>query len=111
MNAVLNAKLKELADKVRSFAEKEVSDNLIQAAQEMDKAGIVRLGRKIAAPFDLIWSCYEGGPRMCGRCESCLRFRRALTETGNREWFLHETKRAIHRGFGAQAPDRPRPAL
>ncbi len=30
--------LKELADKVRSFAEKEVSDNLIQAAQEMDKA-------------------------------------------------------------------------
>ncbi len=51
------------------------------------KTGVVRMGRRISAPFDLMWSCYEGRSRMCGRCESCLRLRRALERTGNLEWF------------------------
>jgi len=54
----------------------------------LDKKGVVRLGRKIGAPFDLMWSCYEGGRAMCWGCESCLRLRRALTATGNWDWFL-----------------------
>lgn len=29
-------------------------------------------------PFDLVWSCYEGGPSPCLRCESCNRLARAL---------------------------------
>lgn len=33
-------------------------------------------------PFDLIWSCYEGGEQPCEQCESCSRLARALRETG-----------------------------
>ena len=43
----------------------------------MDKPGIVRLARRLGLPLDLVWPCYEGGRKPCGRCESCLRFRRA----------------------------------
>lgn len=44
----------------------------------LDKKGIVRLGRKLGAPLDLVWPCYEGGRAWCGACESCLRSLRAL---------------------------------
>lgn len=30
-----------------------------------------------AFPFDQVWSCYQGGDKMCGECESCKRFLRA----------------------------------
>jgi 7-cyano-7-deazaguanine synthase len=46
------------------------------------KDEIVRLGREIGAPLDAVWSCYEGGEEMCGRCESCMRLRRAMEEAG-----------------------------
>lgn len=31
-----------------------------------------------AFPFDQVWSCYQGGPKSCGTCESCRRLERAL---------------------------------
>jgi 7-cyano-7-deazaguanine synthase len=43
----------------------------------MDKAGLLAAGRRIGAPLDLAWSCYEAGPEPCTRCESCLRRARA----------------------------------
>ena len=44
----------------------------------LDKRGIVRLGRRLDAPIDLVWPCYEGGRDWCRTCESCLRSLRAL---------------------------------
>ena len=44
---------------------------------DMDKAELVRAGRRVSAPVELAWSCYEAGPEPCGRCESCLRRARA----------------------------------
>jgi 7-cyano-7-deazaguanine synthase len=46
----------------------------------LDKKEIVRLGRRLGAPLDRIWPCYEGGPEWCRSCESCLRSLRALHE-------------------------------
>lgn len=43
----------------------------------MTKPEIVRLGRSLKVPFDLIWPCYFGGATPCGQCESCQRFKRA----------------------------------
>jgi len=45
---------------------------------EMTKREIVSLGIKLKVPFEWLWSCYEGGKRMCGECESCLRLKRAI---------------------------------
>ena len=45
---------------------------------DLDKRAIVRLGRRLRAPLEHIWPCYEGGRAWCGSCESCLRSLRAL---------------------------------
>jgi len=37
----------------------------------MDKAQIVRLAKKVQAPLELTWSCYAGGKKPCGVCDSC----------------------------------------
>lgn len=44
---------------------------------DMNKTEIAKLGRELRVPFDLMWPCYFGGETICGRCESCLRFKRA----------------------------------
>jgi 7-cyano-7-deazaguanine synthase len=51
---------------------------VVSYTQHLDKVEIVRLGMRLGLPFDLVWSCYRGGPEACGRCESCRRFSRAL---------------------------------
>lgn len=37
----------------------------------MTKAKVIEHGRKLGAPIDLTWSCYEGGREPCGECLSC----------------------------------------
>ena len=34
------------------------------------KADIVRIGKELKAPLDLTWSCYNGGDKACGHCDS-----------------------------------------
>lgn len=45
----------------------------------MNKTEIVGALRNLEKPFpfDLVWSCYHDGEKMCGECESCKRFLRA----------------------------------
>jgi 7-cyano-7-deazaguanine synthase len=44
------------------------------------KADIVRLAERVGAPIALTWSCYAGGARPCGRCDSCLLRARGFAE-------------------------------
>lgn len=55
---------------------------VVSYTQRLDKVEIVGLGRRLGIPWPLIWSCYHGGDRPCGRCESCLRFARAFRHAG-----------------------------
>ena len=38
---------------------------------DMSKADIVELGQKLGVPFARTWSCYNGGEKVCGVCDSC----------------------------------------
>lgn len=44
----------------------------------LSKAEIVREALRLGVPFEKLWSCYEDEEQPCGRCESCLRMKRAL---------------------------------
>ncbi|MFA6709718.1 MAG: 7-cyano-7-deazaguanine synthase QueC [Candidatus Methanomethylophilaceae archaeon] len=46
------------------------------------KADIVRLGKKLKAPLHLTWSCYEGGEKACGKCDSCQLRLKGFHEAG-----------------------------
>ena len=51
---------------------------VVSFTADLGKRAIVRLGRRLKAPLDLIWPCYEGGRKWCTTCESCLRANEAL---------------------------------
>ncbi|HAP93385.1 MAG TPA: 7-cyano-7-deazaguanine synthase QueC [Desulfotomaculum sp.] len=55
---------------------------VISYTQRLSKIEIVRLGQRLQVPWRLLWSCYYGGRTMCGNCESCRRFFRAMEAAG-----------------------------
>jgi 7-cyano-7-deazaguanine synthase len=44
---------------------------ILTPLMRMDKAAIVREALRLKVPLDRTWSCYRGGRRPCGRCDSC----------------------------------------
>jgi len=49
---------------------------------DLTKAAIVRLGIRLGAPLQLTWSCYRGGIRPCGDCDSCRLRAKGFAEVG-----------------------------
>ncbi len=49
---------------------------------QMTKADIVREGTRLGVPWELTWSCYEGGEKACGQCDSCLLRLKGFAEAG-----------------------------
>ncbi len=50
---------------------------LVSPTLAMTKAELLAEGLAVGAPVHLAWSCYEGGEKPCGLCESCRRRQRA----------------------------------
>jgi 7-cyano-7-deazaguanine synthase len=59
----------------------------------MQKKEVVQRGLELGLPFEHLWSCYRGGERMCGRCESCARLKRAVGGTHARASIFFEDDR------------------
>ena len=46
--------------------------NLRAPLVNLSKAEVVREGLKLGTPYELTWSCYEGGETPCGTCATCI---------------------------------------
>ncbi len=48
----------------------------------LTKAEVVAIGVKLKVPYELTWSCYEGGEKPCGSCATCLDRKAAFAANG-----------------------------
>lgn len=46
------------------------------------KAEIIKIGKKLEAPFEYSWSCYRENEEACGTCDSCFLRLNAFKEAG-----------------------------
>ncbi len=51
----------------------------------MTKAEEIKLGMELGVDFSLTWSCYRGGEKPCGSCDSCLLRAKAFEEAGYKD--------------------------
>ena len=51
---------------------------IISPTAYMNKDEIVKQAIAVHVPLEKLWSCYDSGDNMCGRCESCMRLKRAF---------------------------------
>jgi 7-cyano-7-deazaguanine synthase len=49
---------------------------------QWSKADIVKRGLELGVPYELTWSCYEGGEKPCGVCGTCIDRTRAFELNG-----------------------------
>lgn len=46
------------------------------------KADVVKKGLELKVPYELTWSCYEGGEKPCGKCATCIDRAKAFAANG-----------------------------
>lgn len=56
----------------------------------MNKAQVVATGLKLKVPYELTWSCYNGGDRPCGKCGTCIDRANAFAANGVEDPALKE---------------------
>ncbi len=49
---------------------------------DLSKSEIISKGMELEVPLEHTWSCYRGGEKACGRCESCRLRLRGFAEIG-----------------------------
>lgn len=57
----------------------------------MNKATVVKTGLALGVPYELTWSCYEGGEHQCGTCGTCIDRIAAFKANGAKDPVPYET--------------------
>jgi len=55
---------------------------MVAPLMKMNKAGVVKTGLSLGAPYALTWSCYEGDDVPCGTCGTCIDRQAAFDANG-----------------------------
>lgn len=58
----------------------------------MTKAEVVKTGLNINVPYELTWSCYEGGEKACGTCGTCIDRKAAFRLNGQEDPIEYEVR-------------------
>ena len=59
---------------------------------DKSKADIVREAVRLHVPLELTWSCYEGGVKACGKCDSCLLRLQGFADAGIEDPLEYEVR-------------------
>ena len=60
----------------------EIGESLLSSTRDSRKADIVKKGLELGVPYELTWSCYEGGETPCGWCGTCRDRAAAFAKNG-----------------------------
>ncbi|KNZ70387.1 exsB protein [Thermincola ferriacetica] len=84
-------RFQQLADYSTKAATQDKREIKIEAPLlNLTKAEIVKLGVANKAPLELTTSCYRGGEKACGRCDSCLLRLKGFKEAGLKDPISYE---------------------
>lgn len=56
------------------------------------KADVVKKGLELGVPYELTWSCYQGGDKPCGKCGTCIDRAKAFELNGVEDLAIKEEK-------------------
>ena len=85
------AKFQSLADYATKATAAEHKHIVIESPlQQLSKKEIVLLGTRLGAPLQFTHSCYKGGEKACGVCDSCKLRLRGFAEAGVRDPIAYE---------------------
>lgn len=58
----------------------------------LNKSQVVKIGLEIGVPYELTWSCYEGGNVPCCKCGTCIDRMAAFEANGTKDPLLADNK-------------------
>lgn len=61
---------------------------LLVPFQNWTKGEIVKEGLRLKVPYELTWTCYEGGEQPCGKCGACCERAEAFQHAGSQDPWL-----------------------
>ena len=86
-------KFQELADcATKATAAEHRKIQVMTPLQDLSKKDIVLLGTKLGAPLQFTHSCYKGGEKACGVCDSCKLRLRGFAEAGVKDPVAYENQ-------------------
>lgn len=59
--------------------------NIVAPFVTFNKAQVIKTGLSLGVPYELTWSCYEGGEHPCGSCGTCIDRQKAFEANGTKD--------------------------